>query len=308
MTLSSESVSVFLTVLDRGSFSAAARSLGRVPSAVSLTISQLEADLGVTLFDRSGREPQPTDAARALEPRARHIASQLRQLEADALSLHHGLERRLTVAVTPELVSASWVDPLATLANDYPSLEVDVTSAPQRDALRLLHEGQVDLALVYQREHLDEREGFEQVDSDTMMAVVASTFRHPGQRRQRLRLEDLLDLRQIVMAGRNSTHIDSRLILSRNVWRTDNQLTTLRLVQAGLGWALLPRALAQPLVEAGELRAVEFDNTGNQLHLLVDIVWSRERPLGLAARRLIQLMKNDGAPNGTSRLAQKPTA
>lgn len=109
------------------------------------------------------------------------------------------------------------------------------------------------------------------------------------------------------MAGRNSTHIDSRLILSRNVWRTDNQLTTLRLVQAGLGWALLPRALAQPLVEAGELRAVEFDNTGNQLHLLVDIVWSRERPLGLAARRLIQLMKNDGAPNGTPRLAQKPT-
>ncbi|KAF1003462.1 MAG: HTH-type transcriptional regulator YhaJ [Luteibacter sp.] len=306
MALSSESVSVFLTVLDRGSFSAAARALGRVPSAVSLTISQLETDLGVALFDRSGREPQPTDAARALEPRARHIASQLRQMEADALSLHRGLERRLTIAVAPELVSAPWAAPLAVLANEFPSLEVDVTSAPQRDALRLLHEGHVDLALVFQREHRDEREGFEQVASDVMMAVVAATFRHPGQKHHGLRLEDLLDLRQIVMTGRNSTHTDSRLILSRNVWHTDNQFTTLRLVQAGLGWALLPRALAQPLIESDELRALDFDNTGNQLHLLVDIVWSRERPLGLAARRLIQLMKHDDAVHAASSPAQKP--
>ena len=292
MALSSESVNVFLTVLDRGSFSAAARALGRVPSAVSMTISQLETDLGVALFDRSGREPQPTDAARALEPRARHIASQLRQMEADALSLHHGLERRLTIAVVPELVSAPWTDPLAVLAGEFPSLEVDVTSAPQRDALRLLHEGEVDLAIAFQREHLDEREGFEVVDSDTMVAVVAAGFRPPGQRRRRLRLEDLLDLRQIVMTGRSGTHVDSRLIFSRSVWHTDNPFATLRLVQAGLGWALLPRALAQPLIEAGELFAIEFDNTGNQLHLLVDIVWSRERPLALAARRLIELMKH----------------
>ena len=104
MAFSSDNIAVFLSVLDRGSFSAAARSLGRVPSAVSLVISQLEAELGLALFDRSGREARPLDAALALEPRARHLASQLRQLEADALSLYHGLERRLRLAIVPELV------------------------------------------------------------------------------------------------------------------------------------------------------------------------------------------------------------
>ena len=55
MAFSSDSVQVFLAVLDRGSFSAAARALSRVPSAVSMTIAHLEAELNVQLFDRSGR-------------------------------------------------------------------------------------------------------------------------------------------------------------------------------------------------------------------------------------------------------------
>ena len=44
MAFNSDNVRVFLAVLDTGSFSAAARSLGRVPSAVSMTIAQLEAE------------------------------------------------------------------------------------------------------------------------------------------------------------------------------------------------------------------------------------------------------------------------
>ena len=71
MAFNSDNVQVFLTVLDHGSFSAAARALSRVPSAVSMTIAHLEAELDVQLFDRSGREPRPTAAARALEPQAR---------------------------------------------------------------------------------------------------------------------------------------------------------------------------------------------------------------------------------------------
>lgn len=75
---------------------------------MSLVIAQLEAELDLALFDRSGREARPLDAACALEPRARHLASQLRQLDADGLSLHRGLERRLRLVIAPELVSGPW--------------------------------------------------------------------------------------------------------------------------------------------------------------------------------------------------------
>ena len=291
MAFTSENIKVFLAVLDHGSFSAAARVLGRVPSAVSLVISQLEAELDVPLFDRSSREPKPLAAARALEPRARHLASQLRQLQADALALHRGLERRLTLVVAPQLLSGLWARPLVDLAREFPSLEVEIISAPQTDALGLLHEGRADLALIFERERVDEREGFEEVGSDTMIAVLAPSLLPPGKGAHGLRLEDVVELRQIAMTGRHSDRADSRFILARQVWRTDSQLATLGLVQAGLGWALLPRTLVQPLVASGALVEIGFQNASNEVRLLVDIVWSRERPLGLGARRYVELIQ-----------------
>jgi DNA-binding transcriptional LysR family regulator len=290
MAFSSDSVRIFLAVLDHGSFSAAARALGRVPSAVSMAIAQLEAELDLVLFDRSGRDPRPTDAARALEPRARHVASELRRLRADALALHGGLERRLALAVVPELIAGRWSAPLAVLAREFPSLEVEVLSAPQADALRLLHDGGVDLALVFERERLDDREAFQEIGSEVLVAVLAPG--HPlldGAPR----LEDLIDARQIVVAGRDSPGRDPRFVHARDVWRVDSHLATLNLVQAGLGWAYLPRALVQPLVAAGSLVEIPFDNISNQLRLWVDVVWSRERPLGLGARRYVDLMRAD---------------
>ena len=148
MAFSSDNVRVFLAVLDSGSFSAAARRLGRVPSAVSMAIAQLEAELDLALFDRSGREPRPTDVARALEPQARQLARQLRQLQAHAQQLHLGLEQRLTLAIAPELLSAPWSQPLAVLAAEFPALDVEVLTAPQADALRMMYAGEAQLALV----------------------------------------------------------------------------------------------------------------------------------------------------------------
>ncbi|AFM64421.1 putative transcriptional regulator [Pseudomonas aeruginosa DK2] len=70
MNFSSDTIELFLAVLDRGSFSGAARALGRVPSAVSMGIANLEAELGFALFERTHREARPTALARADDRRA----------------------------------------------------------------------------------------------------------------------------------------------------------------------------------------------------------------------------------------------
>ena len=215
MAFNSDSVQVFLTVLDHGSFSAAARALSRVPSAVSMTIAHLEAELDVQLFDRSGREPRPTAAARALEPQARLLAGQLQQLNAQAQALTQGLEERLTLAIAPELLAARWTEALAALAQEHPLLQIEVLAAPQVDALALLHSGRAQLALVFERPSIDGREGFQEVGTETLVAVMAP--QHPvlvaaraaAQARgappedAMLREEHLTTTRQIVVASRD---------------------------------------------------------------------------------------------------------
>ncbi len=286
MAFTSETVRLFLAVLDRGSFSAAARALGRVPSAVSMAIANLEAELDLALFDRSGREPVPTAAARALEPEARAVASGLRRLDAHALSLHAGLERRLRLAVAAELLSTGWDAPLAAIAADYPALEVAVLSGSQDEMLGLLLAGAAELALVFERPTLDDGEAFEEVGEAVLVAVAAPghallTAARPP------RLGDLADHRQVAVAGRDPARADPRVVLSRAVWRVDSHLAALRLVEGGLGWAFLPEALAAPAVSAGRLARLPIAGATNAVRLWVDVVWRNDRPLGLAARRYV---------------------
>lgn len=287
----SDNVQVFLAVLDHGSFSAAARHLGRVPSAVSMTIAQLEAELDLRLFERGSREPRATAVARALEPQARQLARQLRLLQAHAEQMHQGLEQRLTLAIAPELLSAPWSQPLAVLGREFPLLDVEVLSAPQADALRMLFAGEAHLALVFERPGADERESFQEVGQEILVAVMSPRHPEAMARQGRLRLEDLVDIRQVAVAGRDRRGADPRLLLARQIWRTDSHLSTLSLVQAGLGWAYLPKRLVEPLVATGQLVEIRFGNVTGQLRLWVDVVWPNDRPLGLGAKRFIELMR-----------------
>ena len=64
MQFSLDQLQMFVQAVHSGSFSAAARKLGKTQSTVSTAIAHLEADLGVRLFNRSGRYPQLTEAGR----------------------------------------------------------------------------------------------------------------------------------------------------------------------------------------------------------------------------------------------------
>lgn len=94
-----EQIRLFVSVAERQSFSAAARELKRVQSAVSNGIALLEADLGVTLFERSsGRQPRLTDEGRVLLAEAREVLRQCERLQGRALGLARGEEPRLRLA------------------------------------------------------------------------------------------------------------------------------------------------------------------------------------------------------------------
>ena len=60
--VSLDQLRTFIAAVDEGSFSAAARKLLRAQSVVSETVSNLEEQIGVPLFDRSGRHPKLTPA------------------------------------------------------------------------------------------------------------------------------------------------------------------------------------------------------------------------------------------------------
>ncbi|WP_431257889.1 LysR family transcriptional regulator [Roseateles chitinivorans] len=300
MAFDLDNVRVFLAAIDHGSFSAAARALGRVPSAVSMTIANLEAQLDLTLFDRAGREPVPSAQALALVPQARRLAEQLGQLNRHALSMTQGLEPALTITVVPELVAATpWSEALATLSAEFPLLEVEVLTAPQADALAMLKSGRAQLALVFERQGLDPSEQFQEVARETLIAVAAASHPMLALDPSALRDEHLIAERQILVAGRDACDVDKRISVSRVQWRTDSPVAALRMVSAGLGWAWLPSGFVRAALASGELVQIPAGNFTTSLQLYVDVVWTQTRPLGLAARRFVTLLNGRDSCSGT---------
>lgn len=301
MPFSADQVPLFLAVLDAGSFSAAARKLGRVPSAVSMAIAQLEAELDLQLFDRRGREPVPSAAARALEPQARLLAEQLQLLNWQAQALHAGLEERLTLAIAPELLATHWSEPLNRLVHEFPALPIEVLAAPQADALELLHAGRAHLALVFERPAMDGREGFQEMGRETLVAVMSPQFElwqqalaeHEQGRttRPQLTVEQLAATRQVLVASRDPQQTDPRFVFARQLWRTDSHQAALSLIGAGLAWGWLPKGLVESHIGSGALMEIPVLNISNGTTLFVDWVWSKERPQGLAARHFVQLLR-----------------
>src|SRR5438552_6373045 len=90
---------MFIAAADEGSFSAGGRRLRRAQSVVSQTLANLEAQIGVKLFDRSSRSPVLTKQGVALLAEARAVVSGMDVFKARAKGLSDGLEPELSVVV-----------------------------------------------------------------------------------------------------------------------------------------------------------------------------------------------------------------
>ncbi|MGF6391910.1 LysR family transcriptional regulator [Pseudomonas plecoglossicida] len=289
MNFSSDNIQLFLAVLDHGSFSAAARALQRVPSAVSMAIGNLEAELGYTLFERGPREVRATAQALALEPHARLIAEQLGLLQVHALELSQGLESRLTLAVVPDIDHRPLLAAIATLGERFALLDIELLSAPQEHALHLLDSGRADLCLAFAGLQVDARRGFQHIGMESLVATLAPS--HPALHEGRIQyLEDLIQVRQILVRSRDLPLLDPRALIGATHWTTDSFDLALQMVEAGLGWGDLPLARVAPLIDSGRLVRLAFRNTRNELQLPVHAFWRKQQPLRQAARLLIELL------------------
>ncbi len=120
-----DQLQVFVHVVDAGSFTAAARKLNRALSVISYTVSNLEAQLGLNLFDRtSSRRPQLTEAGRVVLAEARSVVGGVDALRARVAGMLQGLEGELHVVLDSLLSRTHVVDALTAFSREYVSVQL----------------------------------------------------------------------------------------------------------------------------------------------------------------------------------------
>jgi len=282
MQWSLEQMRLFVSVAEQRSFSAVARDMKRAQSAVSSAIALLEADLGVSLFERSsGRQPRLTEAGGVLLEEARELLRQCERLDGRALALMRGQEARLRLAHDEAMPYQPVLDSLEALAARFPSLEMQLASGAQGDVARKLVERRADLGLLFHHEQMPE--ALERRVLGSVEMVTVCSVGHPLAGEPRVSRQLLGRHRQLLIAPQQSGYPGGEQI-SAQVWRADSFYVMAELLMRGLGWAWLPRHVVQ--YPAYQNLMVELVSDWTPPALVVEMVWRRDEPLGPAARWL----------------------
>jgi DNA-binding transcriptional LysR family regulator len=145
--LTLDQLRVLIAVAETGSFSAAARQLGRVQSAVSQAVATLEDILGTALFDRYGKTPKLNEAGRVILADARRLVQGAETLRARAESIGTDVEPELTIAVDAMFPNSILMASLKALSETFGCLPVTVFTEGLGTPEQRLRDGVVRLAI-----------------------------------------------------------------------------------------------------------------------------------------------------------------
>ena len=288
MRFSLDQLAAFVCSAEQGSFSAAARKLGKAQSVVSTLVSNLELDLGVELFSRQGRNPTLTDEGKALLPRAKIILSQCDRLSASADSFLQGVEPSLSIAMESMAAPFDLARIVSALDEEFPEVNLEILLSTASDVPDLVRSGRAQLGVMVQSLASPEALNFKLLGSFKFWCVAAPE--HPLAEVRQISYDELALHRQVVVSPRNSEE-KLHWQISSQIWASDNPNIALELTKAGIGWAVLPSQLVQPSLQATQLKRLDLGFDTGAWDTPIDLVWSSKKargPVSLALEKLLQ--------------------
>jgi DNA-binding transcriptional LysR family regulator len=280
---------VFLSVVEAGSFSKAAKRLRRVQSAVSYSIANLERLLEVELFDRSGRTPVLTDAGRALLADVRAVEHHVDRLHARARSLAAGVEARLSVAIDMLYPMPALLEGLQLFTERFDGVELHLRTEALGAVTQLVLDGVCQIGIGVDLEPFPHSLTTRPLTTVEMIPVCGAA--HPLARADGpIEVEDLRDEVQLVVTDRSAlTEGQDRGVLSERTWRVADLETKRAMIAAGFGWGRMPAHRVREALDAGELaRLALADADARPVRVSLHAIWRTAEPPGPAGTWLLE--------------------
>lgn len=294
MALNLHHLRLFATVVDRGGFTRAAAALNLSQPAISKSLKDLEADLGLTLLERGGGSMKMTDAGRALYARARELFGVERVAERELRELR-GLKRgALRIAASTTIATYLLPAALGRFHLRHPRIRIQIASANTRAVLRMLLEARVDLALV--EGPVSHPRVTVHPWRDDELVVIAPPD-HPLLGARHVAVTDLEDEPFLVREPGSGTREVAANALARHGVRLSDTMRVgsteaiKQAVAAGLGLAIVSRAAAADQLALGRIAVLEVE--GLTIRRALTRLELHDRAMTAAAREMQTLLYDD---------------
>src|SRR5882672_3213118 len=291
--VSLDQLRTFIAAADEGSFSAGGRRLRRAQSVVSQTLANLEAQLGVKLFDRSSRSPVLTKQGVALLAEARAVVGGMDVFKARAKGLSEGLEPQLSVVMDVMFPLDRLTTAVAAFQEEFPAVPLRLYVEALGAVLQPVIEGRCAFGVMGTLPTAPAELTREQLLSVGMAFVVSPT--HPlASLKGPIPARVLAQHRQLVLTDRSELSQGKDFgVFSANTWRLADLGAKHAFLRAGLGWGGMPVGVIKADLANGSLVKIEIEDVPDaNLVMAMSAVFRTDKPPGPAGRWLIERLKS----------------
>jgi DNA-binding transcriptional LysR family regulator len=281
----------FIAAVDEGSFSAAGRKLRRAQSVVSQTLANLEAQLGVKLFDRSARYPRLTEEGRSLLADARSVADNIDGFQARARAMREGLEAELSVVVDVMLPMEALTRAATHSRKSYPHTPLRLYVEALGGVIKPVLDRSCSIGIIGSLPLVPEDLQSEDLLDVSFMTVVSPS--HPlASTRGVVSASAIAKQIQLVLTDRTAlTEGRNFGVLSPLTWRLADLGAKHAFLKAGLGWGHMPLHMVKADLDSGALIKIRVEGTPRDMTLPMKVVFRKDAPPGPAGRAFIAQLK-----------------
>ncbi len=286
---------VLLAVARERSFSRAAKILKRSQPAISQSIGRLEKDLGEILFDRSSKDGTLTPAGELLVDYARQMVS-LREYAKDAVRDLRGLQRgRVSISANEHTVF--YLLPLITeYRKRFPAIKIEVHRGVASRIPAEITNREVEIG-VLSFKPTDNSVKYVSAVSDSLIMIVSPDHKLAGKSKVSIK-----ELGTENFIAHNARSPYRRMVIEafekhRTPLNITIELPSLeaikRLVESGVGVALVPRLTAEAEIAAGTLKGIAVKEIPLERRLY--LVYRRNSELSYAAKEFLNIAREMSA-------------
>ena len=289
-----DQLKIFLSVVDEGSFNGAARKLNRAVSVISYGIVNLEAQLGVSLFEREGsKKPKLTEAGQAVLSEARAIANDVDGLRAKVRGLLEGLEPEVTLAVDVMIPSRRIAAILRDFQLTFPTVALRLHVEALGAIAALVLDGTAQLGIG--GPVIADDPAFERASAGSVELIPVAAPNHPLAQMARPLPGAARNYIQLVLTDRSPlTEGRDFSVISNRTWRLADLGAKHTLILEGIGWGNMPRDMVQADLDSGRLVELNLPDHRSGIYAL-SALWRRDLPPGPATRWLLDRFVERGS-------------
>ncbi len=254
--LTPDALAMLQSIEAAGSFAAAARAMGMVPSALTYRVRQIEDALDVLLYDRSSRQAQLTEAGAELLREAARLLNDIDAVANRVKRVATGWEPQFTIALDTIISKSTVMELCESFFSLAPPTRIRLRDEALSGTLEALTSGQADLAIGVTPDPASSTSDVHSKPLGVMSFVYAVAPHHPLANAPEPLSDALIQQHRAVAVAdsvQRGRGLTFGLLSGQDVFTVGSMHAKLDAHLRGLGGGSLPRCMADPYIDAGHL-------------------------------------------------------